>query len=64
MRYNDIIIVCHRAPNNDAIVTHTLVSDQNIFRKEKKYVEISPRSGAHDGERIMLLSKCQQGALL
>ena len=41
--------------HNDVIVTHIMVSDRNIFFK-KKYVAISPRSGAHVGERNLLLS--------
>ena len=39
---------------NDFTITHVLVSDQNIF--QKKYVAMSSRSGAHVGERNLLLS--------
>jgi len=46
---------CVMTSYNDVIVTHIMVSDRNIFSK-KKYVAISPRSGAHDAERNLLLS--------
>ena len=44
-----------RAPKNDFIVTHILISDRNIFFKDK-YAAISFRSGAHVGERNLFLS--------
>ena len=40
---------------NDATVTHILISDRNIFFK-KKNVSTSPRPGAHFGERSLFLS--------
>ena len=54
MRYNDIIRLCHSSKNG-VIVTHNPVSARHIFSK-KKYVAISPRSGAYDGERNLPLS--------
>ena len=37
-----------------SLITHILVSDRIFF--QKKYVAISPRPGAHVGERNLLLS--------
>ena len=42
-------------PPKDVAVTHLLISDRNIFSKQK-YLSVSFRSGAHVGERNLFLS--------
>ena len=55
LRYFLRFPVTSENPPTDVAVTHILISDRNIFSKQK-YVSISFRSGAHVGERNLFLS--------
>ena len=54
MRLNDAIFGVLGHLGGYVTETHISPSDRNIFLK-KKYVAISPRSGAYVGERNLLL---------
>ena len=57
--YNGILIFC-QSSGNGAIVMYIMVPDRNVASKNK-YLAISPRPGAHVGERNLLLSAIRRG---